>query len=233
MTAGGCLSVARSGEEVVGVIVLLDPDGTAGPSDAVALEHATTVLTLELARRRAVAETELRLGRDLVEELLSGTESRSIEERARLLGYDLARPHRAVVVEDDTQRASSEDLLGAVRRAARDTGVGSLHTARGTSVVVLSHGDHDWERFRATVSDELGGKRQCRIGVGGRCPEPQDFPRSLPRSAEGGEAAAGNRQPRVGDEVRGPRRLQAPGRSRRRRLGGRLRAPLAGPPARL
>ena len=176
---GRLLSVARSGEEVVGVIVLLDPDGTAGPSDWVALEHATTVLTLELARRRAVAETELRLGRDLVEELLSGTESRSIEERARLLGYDLARPHRVVVVEDDTQRASSEDLLGAVRRAARDTGVGSLHTARGTSVVVLSHGDHDWERFRATVSDELGGKRQCRIGVGGRCPEPPDFPRSL------------------------------------------------------
>jgi len=44
---------------------------------------------------------------------------------------------------------------------------------------VLTHGDHDWERFRATVSDELGGKRQCRIGVGGRCPEPPDFPRSL------------------------------------------------------
>ena len=187
VVGGGCirdrgrlLSVARSGEEALGVIVLLDPDGTAGPSDAVALEHATTVLTLELARRRAVAETELRLGRDLVEELLSGTESRSITERARVLGYDLGRPHRVVVVEDgDTHRASAEDLLGAVRRAARDTGVGSLLMTRGTSVVVLSHGDTDWERFRATVSDELGGKRQCRIGVGGRCPEPRDYPRSL------------------------------------------------------
>lgn len=42
--------------------------------DIVALEHAATVLALEFAHHRVLAETELRLGRDLVEDLLAGTD---------------------------------------------------------------------------------------------------------------------------------------------------------------
>jgi DNA-binding PucR family transcriptional regulator len=49
--------------------------------------------------------------------------------------------------------------------------------ARGGGVVVLSDHDRSWEAFRQSVLGGLGGGR-CRVGVGGRCERPQDFPRS-------------------------------------------------------
>jgi len=49
--------------------------------------------------------------------------------------------------------------------------------ARGGAVVVLSDTDGSWEVFRQAVLSGLGGGR-CRVGVGGRCERPQDFPRS-------------------------------------------------------
>lgn len=71
------IALAQPGSEVLGVIALVDPDRTAGDSAKVALEHANTVLTLELAHLQALGETELRLRRDLVEELLAGTDPES------------------------------------------------------------------------------------------------------------------------------------------------------------
>jgi hypothetical protein len=45
-------------------------------------EHANTVLTSEVMHLRALGEVELRLRRDLTEELLAGTDTRSAYERA-------------------------------------------------------------------------------------------------------------------------------------------------------
>jgi diguanylate cyclase with GGDEF domain len=84
------------------------------------------VLTLELAHMQAIGETELRLRRDLVEELLTGTDPDSAQDRARALGYDLARPHRVMIVTTGGQRTDHEALFNAVRSAMRDTAVGSL-----------------------------------------------------------------------------------------------------------
>src|SRR5690348_6477409 len=49
-------SVARLGGAAVGVLVLHDREGTAEQAERVAIEHATTVLTMELARLPALAE---------------------------------------------------------------------------------------------------------------------------------------------------------------------------------
>jgi hypothetical protein len=71
---GRLITLAQPGSEVLGVIALIDPHRTAGESEKVALEHANTVLALELAHLQALGEAELRLRRDLVEELLAGTD---------------------------------------------------------------------------------------------------------------------------------------------------------------
>ncbi|HEY4937630.1 MAG TPA: GAF domain-containing protein, partial [Actinomycetota bacterium] len=92
--------VARAREDVIGALVLIDPSGLAGEGERVALEHGATVLAMELARLQSLADTELRLRRDLVEELLSGTDEASALARAAALRYDLQRPHRVVVVEE-------------------------------------------------------------------------------------------------------------------------------------
>ena len=174
---GRLLAFARPRDDILGVLSLVDPAGRAGEHELVALEHGATVLAMELARLRSLAETELRLRRDLVEELLAGTDAESALRRAQALDYDLERAHRVLVVEGRGRIKDEEQFFHAVRRACRDTEVGTLLVARGGAVVVLADKDQPWDRVRAAVLTELGGGR-CRIGVGGLCQAPADFPRS-------------------------------------------------------
>ncbi|HEY2437675.1 MAG TPA: helix-turn-helix domain-containing protein, partial [Solirubrobacteraceae bacterium] len=167
--------VVSPSADVLATIALVDPEASASPLAAIALEHAGTVLAMELARLHGMAETELRLSRDLVEDLLTGTDEESAFVRAEALGYDLARPHKVVVVGCGADGGS--ELFHAVRRAARDAGVGSLLVARGGMIVVLSDRDQPWETFLAAVVEELHG-RPCRVGIGGACSQPAEYPRS-------------------------------------------------------
>jgi DNA-binding PucR family transcriptional regulator len=174
---GRLLAIASPSADVLGVLALIDPAGTAGDQEQIALEHGATVLAMELARLRSLAETELRLRRDLVEELLAGTDEESALARAQALGHDLERRHRVVVAEGRGRSRDEDAFFHAVQRAARSTGVGVLLVARGGAVIVLSAADVSWEAFRVAVLTELGGGR-CRVGVGGWCERPSDFPRS-------------------------------------------------------
>jgi sugar diacid utilization regulator len=170
--------LAEQDGQVLGTIALIDPDRTAGQSEKIALEHANTVLRLELVHLRALGEAELRVRRDLVEELLAGTDLDTALDRARALGYDLARPHRVVLVTNGTPPADHEAFYHAVRRAVRSTGIGSLLAARPGGVAVLSDTDKDWKQFRAAVITQMGPQGSCRIGVGAPCTQPPEFPRS-------------------------------------------------------
>lgn len=174
---GRLLTLARPREDVLGVLALIDPGNTAGAQELVALEHGGTVLAMELARLQSLAETELRLRRDLVEELLAGTDEESARRRAQALGYDLERTHRVVVVEGYARSDDENLFFHAVRRAARDVGVGTLVTARAKTVIILSDAEPSWDKLRAAIVAELSGG-SCRIGIGGRCEGPSDFLRS-------------------------------------------------------
>ncbi|MDQ1467201.1 MAG: hypothetical protein QOH10_1616 [Actinomycetota bacterium] len=175
---GRLLALARAGDRDEGVIALSGPDASVIDDDDIVLERAAILLALELAHLRAIAEAELRLRRDLVEELLSGTDVESARERAHALGYDLDRTHRVVVVTGTTSRRDPDALFHAVRRAARDHDVGSLLVARAGAIAVLSDTDADWTRFREAIDAELGAGRGCRVGVSAPCERPDDFPRA-------------------------------------------------------
>ena len=175
---GRLIVVAEQNGQALGTIALIDPDRTAGQSEKTALEHANTVLRLELVHLRALGEVELRVRRDLVEELLAGTDLDTAFERARALGYDLARPHRVVLVTNGTPRTDHEAFYHAVRRAVRSSKIGSLLAARLGGVAVLSDTDKDWEQFRMAVIAQMGPHGTCRVGVGAPCTQPPEFPRS-------------------------------------------------------
>jgi sugar diacid utilization regulator len=164
---------------VVGLLSLVDPGRRAGTTDLMALEHGATVLAVELARLRGMADTELRVRRELVHDLLTGTDDDSAYRRAEALGYDLGRPHQVAVLEVPDGGPAPEDALQATRRALRQQPLPCLlGTLTGTVVIVAADGRHDWEMLRAAVVTELDGSR-CRMGVGDSCPQPSQLPRSL------------------------------------------------------
>ncbi|MCD2192921.1 helix-turn-helix domain-containing protein [Actinomycetospora endophytica] len=171
------VALAHPQGDTLGAIVLHDPDQRAGEAELMALEHGATILAMELARVRSLAESELRLRRDVVDELLGGTDEESSLARAMALGYDLQRPHRVVVVEGHGRVRDDDAFFQAVRRAARDEPAGTLVVARREEVVLLADSEPDWEHLRRAVLRELGGGR-ARMGVGQRCEQVGDFPRS-------------------------------------------------------
>ena len=210
MTAGRSV---RDGERVValasprpgvhGLLALMDPGHRAGTTDLMALEHGATVLAVELARLRGMADTELRVRRELVHDLLTGTDDESAYRRAEALGYDLGQPHQVAVVEVADGAPAQEDVLHATRRVLRrQQRPCLLGIMAGTVVIVAAASEPatggepaaaggparggpadwgsaaDWEALRAGIVAEMGGGR-CRMGVGDAYSRPSELASSL------------------------------------------------------
>ncbi|MDQ1718306.1 MAG: hypothetical protein QOE89_2259 [Pseudonocardiales bacterium] len=116
------IAVSQPHEKVLGTIALLAPANTAAEKHYFALEHAALALSGELAHQHALAEVELRLRRDLVDDLLSGTDEKSACVRAQSVGHDLTRAHRVLAI-GYPRRALDDQLLRAVERAAHKLGM--------------------------------------------------------------------------------------------------------------
>jgi len=86
------LALAQPRDEVLGVLALVDSQRRAGRFELFALEYAAMVLAVDLAHQRSLAETELRLRGDLVDDLLTGADEPSALARSTALGHD--RAHR-------------------------------------------------------------------------------------------------------------------------------------------
>lgn len=67
-------------------------------NDFISLEHAATVVTLDMVKRFAVREVEQRFKDDLIDHILSGEFSTTNTlERTHLMEWDLNRPYRVIV----------------------------------------------------------------------------------------------------------------------------------------
>ncbi len=173
------VSVALLGGLPAAVLVLSDPAERFGDTERVAVEHATTVLAMEVARLQSLAENDAQMRVDIVLDLITGKdpEDPAVLNRAQAIGYDLHRPHRVVVIDDGRGGEEIAGFFRAVGRAAQAVGAGSLLAPRFHDVVLLADTDAPWEKFRRSVVTELG-VGSCRVGVGGRCAELNEFPRS-------------------------------------------------------
>jgi sugar diacid utilization regulator len=168
---GRLYSVVVLGGAPVGVLILRDPDSTAGHTELVVMEHATTVLAMEIARLQSLAKSDTRLRTNLVLDLVAGADQGPdgvmLLNRAQALEYDLGRPHRVVLVEAHSDDDEIDLFLHAVVRAARAVRAGSLLAPRLHDVILLADAEVSWDLFRARTVTELHGGR-CRVGVGGR-----------------------------------------------------------------
>jgi sugar diacid utilization regulator len=179
---GRLLTAARPRPDVVGVLWLDDADGSADDQEIVALEHARTVLSIELSRLYGLAETELRLGRDLAADLVGGVGDDAMR-RARALGYDLSRAHAVVVVEPG-RRAAADDPLAltaqsaALQQLREPGGPPVLLLQRESAVVAVVPVDvSDDDAPLESLASSLGPA--ARVAVGGACHDPAALPTSL------------------------------------------------------
>jgi sugar diacid utilization regulator len=90
----------RIGAELLGHVVVEEGEPASRDLDVRAVEHAATVLALEIVKERVARATEERLRSDFLSDLLDGRDPRDerIGERARHYGLSLGAEHRVVVV---------------------------------------------------------------------------------------------------------------------------------------
>jgi sugar diacid utilization regulator len=177
------VAVAQRRDQTLGVLTLVDPEHRAGEPEAFVLEQAAAVLSIELAHRRSLVELELRLRRELMDDLLDGTDDESAVSRAQALGHDLHRPHQVLAVlwpVSTTEVALTHALETAVSRVVDTKPL--VGRRSGGMVAVLSRPDQPadrrpWDELYRAVAERLqppGGA----IGVGGVCSVPSELPKS-------------------------------------------------------
>ena len=173
---GRVLTLVQARAEILGVLALHDPDNTETEGSLFALRYGTTVLALELSHERNLAKIELNLRRDLVDDLLAGTDRDGAYARADALGHDLRRPHYVVVVQ--TAARAEDALATAATRAARALRLDYLQGRHGGLVVLLTEGRPDPATLHHAISEVLDHTRTV-IGIGTRCEVPDDLPQSF------------------------------------------------------
>jgi hypothetical protein len=162
--------------EILGVLALVDPDKRATEDTVFALRYASIVVALELSHQRNLAEIELSVRRDLIDDLLVGTDRDGAYARADALGHDLRRPHYVVVVQCAGQ--AERVLAAASGRAATAMNLNYLQGRHAGLIVLLVDGRPDPRLLHRKISDNLG-RTTSVIGIGSRCEVPSDFPQSF------------------------------------------------------
>jgi sugar diacid utilization regulator len=171
------IALAQSHGEVLGVLALVDASHRAGRGATYVIERGAEALALELAHQQSLAEAELRLRRDLVDDLINGTDDESAFARSDAVGHDLRRPHCVAVVQWHDQTADNA-VAAAVDRSAARLAMPYLSARRSGMVVLLVDGRPQGEALYAAVSAELDSANGA-IGIGRRCETPREFPRSF------------------------------------------------------
>jgi sugar diacid utilization regulator len=169
-------SVVRSRGDVLGVLLLFDPDGRAGTLDSFTLDYGATVLALELSHRRQLAQAELRRRRDLIEDLLTGTDNEIAYARAEALQHNLRCPHCVVVLH--WENIDSGLVAKAVAHWAKRTRQDCLVARRHATTILVSSGELDHADLYRAISADVGSDRGS-IGIGSLVDTPSALPRSL------------------------------------------------------
>lgn len=175
ITAGGLIAYAvRCGPDRLASIWLAGESADL-PRELtlVALEHGATALAAELERERRLAEAELRLRRDVTEELLEGAlpDEPATRGRLRALGVDLDEPARVGVVRPGRD-ISSTWLLDSIRSA----GV-PLATFRQGRIAFVAADGAAWSNLQELLA-RLSGDPRLAVGVGSVCRSIADYRQS-------------------------------------------------------
>lgn len=186
------IALARPRGDLLGVLAIEDPEATATDHTMFALDHAQRSLAQELMHTRELTEVELRLRRQLIDDLLEGTDETSAYARAEAVGHDLQRTHYVVVVHWPGNAADGS-FTRAVEQATATTATRPLITRRGDRVVLLTEARPNDDAVHAALAHELGTPDGA-IGVSTRCESPDGVPRCYQEALRALEVRQSSRQ---------------------------------------
>jgi purine catabolism regulator len=199
MTAHRIIAPILAGRENLGYLSIIEHPQHQEQLAMMAIEHAATVIALEMIKQREVAEAEDRVRGELVDDLLNGTfgDEANVKRRARHLKYDLSVPHLLLVVDVDHFRrfirerryeegrviTLKHQLFQVVTAAVSRQHHRHLASAHSDSIIVLvpqpadrqnADGEALANRIRKAVADsELG--LTVSVAIGRLCAKPDDF----------------------------------------------------------
>ncbi|WP_240747012.1 helix-turn-helix domain-containing protein [Microbacterium sp. K24] len=176
VNVGWCSAPVRSGAETLGLIGIYDPDDVRSDDDRFAFDHATAMIAVELAHDRRVAEVEIRLGGDLADELVAGTDVIEAFARAESLHFDLSSAQRVVLVSWEDPMPNPVDIGAALRHVLAKLRVSAL-ISRRPGIVLAVVADSDLSNLYDMLSSAVSSSRGA-IGVGGLCVT-AELPRSF------------------------------------------------------
>lgn len=171
------IALAQHRGEVLGAMALIDAEGNTGEQEEFTLDHACIALALEMAHLRNLADVELGLRRELVDDLITGTDDESAYARSAAVGHDLRGPHYLAAVQW-VGRVTDDAFIQAVGRSAASLRMRTLLTRRSGMAVLVCQGRPQAEALHRAVVREVGSPTGS-IGVGGRCDTPGGIPRSF------------------------------------------------------
>jgi len=158
----------RIGAELLGHVVVEEGDPASRDLDVRAVEHAATVLALEIVKERVARATEERLRSDFLSDLLDGRDVAEdrIGERARHYGLRLGADHRVVVaaIED----GPGDEVLAALAATLAERLPGALTGRAGdvVTVAVPTGGDAARALERVTGAIAAGRARVAELAPG-------------------------------------------------------------------
>lgn len=190
------------GQDILGYVCSLKEFSSFTEMEQMALERAATVFALKMMQARAVAEVEIRLKGDFVDDLITGNfdSETTIIERARLLGYDLKQPHFVLIINVDSfmnlVKQFNQDerevlqfktkLSELINRVLKGNNTSSLVSVKSVNIIVLAAKSPNQDTLETlnlarVIQNQVKNKFPqftISVGIGGICISPKDFSRS-------------------------------------------------------
>jgi sugar diacid utilization regulator len=156
----------RIGTELLGYVVVEEGAPASRDLDVRAVEHAATVLALEIVKERVARATEERLRSDFLSDLLDGRDAHDerIGERARHYGLSLGAEHRVVVAAlEDGGPGLRPQAVALVAATIAEALPGALTGRAGDVVTAAVPTDGD-DRTLERIADAIAAARS-RVGA--------------------------------------------------------------------
>lgn len=199
------------GSTISGYVFLVGSNRPLNDLDLMAVEHAGTVLALEMMKEKITFEVEYRLRGDLVDDILRGNypSEEALYQRASYFGYDLRRPYRLLVMaldpaetrgrsgpDGERQRLDQQREAFALAHALIERRhPQAIVVSRSSSIIALipvrpgraaGPADADLVEFARCIQQGVAAgcpAVRLTIGIGGECRAPADYKRAYDQAS--------------------------------------------------